>query len=241
MFIYIITNTQTGEQYVGQKSKMDNWDRYWGSGYLIKKAIKQLGTQCFTKAIVENNIATQSDLNERERYWIQYYNTMRPNGYNLSSGGECVAGRRHSEETKRKIGQSNAIALIGVSPSKAARQKISKKLTGRKLSDETKRKISAARKGMRFSENHIENMRLSRYGKHPSEETRRKRAASMMGKKHTPESIQKMKTLASKRMSNLDIRKQISQSLMGHTVSEETKQKIRATLYRTRQQKTLDI
>lgn len=48
---------------------------------------------------VENKIA-----DKRERYWIEYYNSFFPNGYNLTTGG--TDGSKYSSLSKRKIGDS---------------------------------------------------------------------------------------------------------------------------------------
>lgn len=48
---------------------------------------------------------TQEELDEKERYWIKYYDSNNKNkGYNLDSGGQ--SGGVKSEETKRKIGET---------------------------------------------------------------------------------------------------------------------------------------
>lgn len=48
-------------------------------------------------------VNTQLKADERERYWIKYYNSTNSKyGYNLDSGGK--SGNRKSEETKKKIG-----------------------------------------------------------------------------------------------------------------------------------------
>ena len=45
------------------------------------------------------------DLNDKERFWISYYDTTdRSKGYNLDTGGQ--SGGRKSEETKQKIGDT---------------------------------------------------------------------------------------------------------------------------------------
>lgn len=52
-----------------------------------------------------DNAETQDELNEKERYWIKYYNSNnKEKGYNLDSGG--LSGGVKSEETKRKIGET---------------------------------------------------------------------------------------------------------------------------------------
>ena len=50
-----------------------NWDAFYG---IEKFYITQL-EECELK-----------DINDREIYWIQYYNCQTPNGYNIRAGGE---------------------------------------------------------------------------------------------------------------------------------------------------------
>lgn len=85
-YIYKITNKINGKFYVGRHKASENesFDKYWGSGVLIKKAIDKYGIDNFTKEIIE--YCTEENINEREVYWI---NTLkaRENNYNISTGG----------------------------------------------------------------------------------------------------------------------------------------------------------
>lgn len=76
MIIYKTTNLINGKIYIGQDSK--NKNGYLGSGQNIKRAIKKYGKQNFKKEIIEkcNSI---DELNNREKYWINFYNTMKKN------------------------------------------------------------------------------------------------------------------------------------------------------------------
>lgn len=49
--------------------------------------------------IIESNIRLE-DINDREQYWIKFYNTLAPSGYNLTIGGEGTYGYKHTKETK---------------------------------------------------------------------------------------------------------------------------------------------
>ena len=60
-----------------------------------------------------------------------------------------------TEETRKKM----SLAQKG-----KKRPKLSEKLKGRKLSEETKRKLSLAHKGKKLSKEHIEAIRLARWG-----------------------------------------------------------------------------
>jgi hypothetical protein len=87
MRIYKTTNTVNNKIYIGQTTLTSNAD-YLGSGNLIKAAIRKYGRNAFVNETIEE-CKTQDELNEREKYWIAYYNsTDLQIGYNLSKGGE---------------------------------------------------------------------------------------------------------------------------------------------------------
>lgn len=88
-FIYITTNNLDGKKYIGQKSySMPNWKRYLGSGIYLKRAIKKYGRENFSREIIEE-CETREELNEREKYWIKYYDaTNSDDFYNIAHGGD---------------------------------------------------------------------------------------------------------------------------------------------------------
>lgn len=88
--IYIIKNKINNKIYVGQSknakirfkqhcklSNMNNSE--------IGKAISEYGKENFSLEIIEHQI---TNYNEREKYWIKYYNSIIPFGYNVQEGGE---------------------------------------------------------------------------------------------------------------------------------------------------------
>lgn len=104
-FIYITTNHINGKQYIGQKKydKQDKWKDYLGSGIILSKAIEKYGKENFSKEIIEE-CKSKEKLDEREKYWISYYNAVdSDNFYNIASGGDggnTIAG--YSEEQLRQ-------------------------------------------------------------------------------------------------------------------------------------------
>jgi group I intron endonuclease len=93
MIIYKTTNKLNGKIYIGQDR--NNNPTYYGSGKKIQRAIKKYGKENFVKEILEECI-DENHLNEREIYWIEYFNSRNRNiGYNISEGGK---------EGDRKIG-----------------------------------------------------------------------------------------------------------------------------------------
>lgn len=110
-FIYCITNTNNGLRYVGQSHLEESrfYESYWGSGRVIKRAVKKYGTQIFTKEILQY-CDTQESLDEAERQWILQLDTLAPNGYNLAKGGWQVPffdGEHHTEDAKQKISEAS--------------------------------------------------------------------------------------------------------------------------------------
>lgn len=87
-YIYKITNILNGKVYIGQHKQVSTKavDKYMGSGVLIKKAQLKYGLSNFTKEILEECTAENKD--EREEFYIKQYNSLVPNGYNITRGGQ---------------------------------------------------------------------------------------------------------------------------------------------------------
>lgn len=87
--IYIIKNDINTKVYIGQA--LDSEKRFKGhcknnrDNSLIDKAIQKYGKEHFWYEILETQI---ENYNEREKYWIKYYNSLKPFGYNILIGGE---------------------------------------------------------------------------------------------------------------------------------------------------------
>ena len=92
-YIYIIKNTINNKVYIGQttntieyrfKQHLDNVEYNYKTSHLYN-AMRKYGKQNFYVELLEevpNNL-----LNDREIYWIAYYNSFN-NGYNSTIGGE---------------------------------------------------------------------------------------------------------------------------------------------------------
>lgn len=86
MIIYKITNQVNFKIYIGQDKH--NNPNYLGSGRILHLAFKKYGIENFIKEIIEECEAKEH-LDERERYWINFYkSTDRNIGYNISLGGD---------------------------------------------------------------------------------------------------------------------------------------------------------
>ena len=85
-----------GKCYIGQtKQKVNNrWQN--GNGYknctLFYRAIQKYGWENIKHEIIEDNIETQEEADEKEIYYIKKFNSLKPNGYNLLKGGKTGSG-----------------------------------------------------------------------------------------------------------------------------------------------------
>ena len=112
-FIYKISNNFNNKLYIGLTTKTDARSRWYQHRYLSKnlknsdksylhRSMHEHGIDNFTFEVIEE--IDNDLLPEREQYWINYYNSYIPNGYNLTLGGEGTPGfsRPQSEEEKNQ-------------------------------------------------------------------------------------------------------------------------------------------
>ncbi|MBR1580949.1 MAG: GIY-YIG nuclease family protein [Selenomonadaceae bacterium] len=101
MVIYRITNNLNGKIYIGQTQKTlrERMAGHLCDALYVDNAIKKYGIENFTIEVVED-CETPEELNDRERYWIAFFNCIAPNGYNLTDGGSNASP---SDETREKI------------------------------------------------------------------------------------------------------------------------------------------
>lgn len=103
-YVYLITNKINGKQYVGQTVRTIGTRFYGhcnkGKNTVINKAIRKYGKENFI--VQELAVAyNQEELTFLEGLYMSWFNTLTPNGYNIS---KVINGKgKHSEETKEKI------------------------------------------------------------------------------------------------------------------------------------------
>ena len=101
--IYKITKISNGKSYIGQSNDIErrfkeHQSKGKSSRIPLDIAIQKYGIYAFTYEILEE--CPLNKLDEREQYWIKYYNTVN-NGYNCSYGGE-----------QQSIGENNGRAKL---------------------------------------------------------------------------------------------------------------------------------
>ena len=95
--VYRFYCKKDGKSYIGQtlQNPFERIKRHFrGTGNKwLKDALQENGKGSFHWEILEKGIP-ESKLNERESFWITEYNSVAPNGYNSSVGGEGRGGRK---------------------------------------------------------------------------------------------------------------------------------------------------
>lgn len=159
MIIYKITNIQNNKVYIGQtvqtlnhrmgkhKQRMKN-----GAKMPLYCAMRKYGLDSFRIETIDT-AENACELNEKERFWIKHYNSIHPNGYNLTSGGAGTFDYQHKPEDRERMselkrgvfdGENNPFYGKHHTPEQIEKWKKERK--GRKLSDEWKQNISKTRK-----------------------------------------------------------------------------------------------
>lgn len=158
--IYLRRNLINGKCYVGQTSNFKRRNNEWRC---LKKCYNKhidvdrelYGLDKFTVEVLAEADCLE-DAYELEQRFIADYNSICPNGYNISTGGHGTSGvegywkdKHRSEETKQKIREGNK----GKHFSEEHKQKLSEAhkgkpspMYGKHHTDETKQKISEANK-----------------------------------------------------------------------------------------------
>lgn len=110
--IYKYTNKVNHKIYIGQTNNPERRYNEHLCGHkdktsLIDKAIEKYGISNFNFEIIE-----WTDYpNERESYWIDYYNSYKPYGYNICKGGGHLPDQRGEKHSQASISEETARAI----------------------------------------------------------------------------------------------------------------------------------
>ena len=128
-YIYKIVNDVNDKIYIGQTRNeiKYRWQHHLWKGhhpekldtdYPLYRSMRKYGFEHFHIEVIEK--IENDNLNEREKYWIQYFDCVTPKGYNCSFGGDGVekfnsneilaffnsTGKKNASETARQFGCS---------------------------------------------------------------------------------------------------------------------------------------
>ena len=177
-YIYKIENTVDNKVYIGQtiQDLEIRWKQHLKKSSncrYLKSAIKKYGIDNFKFKLV--CITFDSQLDDMEKEYIEQYDCLAPNGYNLKLGGD--SGKHHAETNKKisetlkmryKNGLTPPRSHLGKPHSEIHKKKISESLKGyrmgNKLSQETKNKISLSRRKNKIIQFDIHGNRLNSFG-----------------------------------------------------------------------------
>lgn len=117
--IYLIENSVNGKKYVGQSTDIDrrigehfrssqpqiySQKNERDSKTPIHLAMNKYGVNNFTIEILEE--CKRENLDEREIYWINFYNSNNKDcGYNLTDGGQKITPKYGEDHTQAKLNQ----------------------------------------------------------------------------------------------------------------------------------------
>ena len=182
--VYLLTCLVSGKQYVGQTWDYNRRMRSYRYGRsqcqrAIHAAIRKYGWNNFTAVKIVQGIQTQEWLSKIETAYIKAFNTLAPNGYNLTTGGE---GGKPCAETRKRISASQKGIPKGPK-SDEHREKLRMSLKGRPRPPEVVAKVKSAL----LSPEVNAKLRTSLLGANSKPEVKARRSAGQKGRTISPE------------------------------------------------------
>jgi group I intron endonuclease len=214
--VYLTINLINNKKYVGSHCTDNLNDNYLGSGKILHIAIRKYGKKNFKKQILKECESAEESRN-LEEFYINQYNTLTPNGYNISiTGGSGISGKswgNHTEKTKKHLSESlsgEKNGFYGKKHTEETKKKIGDKNRNKKHSPETIEKMKLAHRGQKLTEEHKRKISESRKGeKNPMYG----KPSPMRGKKHTKETKKKISNTLKGRKLPKEIIEKISKSM----------------------------
>lgn len=157
-FTYCITHKPSGRRYYGVRYKegcdpSDLWERYFTSSKSVWNLIEQDGISSFEIEIRKTFNSAEEAIAWEERVLKKLKNKSKGLWLNQTTK-RAPSNRKHSEETKRKIGDAQKGQknhMYGRRVDQSVRNRISDSLKGIKRSAETRAKMAEAARNRKKS------------------------------------------------------------------------------------------
>lgn len=174
--VYCITNNATGKKYVGVTTKgyknrfaghVRHSRKSSGNCSALYNAMRKHGQESFTVDLIDT-ASSFEEMNNLEREHISALNTLYPNGYNLTDGGDagvfCEATRKMmSERLKGKpLSEDNRQGLIKAWANKKTREMRCAAIKKAMNRPDVRKKTSERQKGKPKSASHIASLRKAK-------------------------------------------------------------------------------
>jgi len=184
----------TNKVYVGQSVDIERrWLDYKScyEKFPLQNSITKHGFDNHDFKVLEE--CTIELLNEKERYWQDFYDVLGPNGLNCKLTQTTDLSGSHSEETKKKIGKANKEKVLSEEIKERKLQRlrdtISNKSEEQKLI--TKENRAKAQRGSTFSQE-SKDKRKNTIESNPEKEFERRKRISQAQLKRTYEEKQEI-------------------------------------------------
>lgn len=162
--IYAIINICNGRTYIGSAINIqrrweihkDELKRNIHGNIYLQDAFNKHGINILVFSLIEF-VKDKSKLLEREQLYMERFNSIVPNGYNICKIAGSRLGTKHSEKTKTKLSIARQKRII----KDETRIKISKAHTNRIMTSDHKERLSKAAKGVPKSEAHKQALKVA--------------------------------------------------------------------------------
>lgn len=155
-YVYVTTNLINGKQYIGDhKINFKRNEYYIGSGLVLLKAFKKYNKNNFFKEILEW-FDNREDAFISQKKYIDCFNTLQPNGYNISPTGGAGVNGCFAESTRKKlsdklVGHPHFAPGYKHSKETIEKQKASRKFNKKQTSQEFRSKPGYIGRGWKHS------------------------------------------------------------------------------------------
>jgi group I intron endonuclease len=162
--IYKITSP-SGKIYIGQTTNFTKRKNYYKNGakpyqVRIHNSLKKYGYDAHTIEFIEQCLV--ENLNERERYWQDFYDVIGENGLNCRLTETKDKSGFISDESKSKMSEARQNRIL----TDKEKYRLKSLFLGRKHTEETRLKMSESAKGRKFTKEHIAKLPQNQKGKY---------------------------------------------------------------------------